>query len=148
MIAHSLCAVPAHWAMVTQINCAIVEDRVYSEAKLALLSRFQYCSVVWHHSSAPNAHYIEKIQEGALKCVFSNHTAAFLNKARLPSFEVGIQMNIAFQTFKNLNHVNCLAPTDWKALSHPQFKEFWRYPENSSHEKGATWNNFLLFFGP
>ena len=30
-IAHSLCAVPAHWAMVTQISCAIVEDRVYSD---------------------------------------------------------------------------------------------------------------------
>ena len=30
MIAHSLCAVPAHWAMVIQINCAIVGDRVNS----------------------------------------------------------------------------------------------------------------------
>ena len=38
MIAHSLCAVPAHWAMVTQINCAIVGDRVYS-VQLAYLVR-------------------------------------------------------------------------------------------------------------
>ena len=43
MIAHSLCVVPAHWAMVTQINYAIVGDRVYSdrvedEWKLILLT--------------------------------------------------------------------------------------------------------------
>ena len=30
MISHSFCAVPAHGAMVTQINCAVVRDRVYS----------------------------------------------------------------------------------------------------------------------
>ena len=36
MIAHSLCAVPAHWAMVTQIHCAIVGDRVYSSPRLRM----------------------------------------------------------------------------------------------------------------
>ena len=49
---------------------------------------------------------MEKIQERALKCVYSNHTASYeslLNKARLPSLEVGRQMNIAIQTFKILN---------------------------------------------
>ena len=47
----------------------------------------------------------------ALKCVYSNHTASYeslLNKARLPSLEVGRQMNIAIQTFKILND---LSPT-------------------------------------
>ena len=45
------------------------------------------------------------------KCVYSNHTASYeslLNKARLPSLEVGRQMNIAIQTFKILND---LSPT-------------------------------------
>ena len=86
------------------------------KAKLALfrafiLSHFQYCSAVWYHCSASNARCMEKIQERALKCVYSNHTASYeslLNKARLPSLEVGRQMNIAIQTFKILND---LAPT-------------------------------------
>ena len=49
---------------------------------------------------------MEKIQERALKCVYSNNTASneyLLNKARLPSLEAGRQMNIAIQTFKILN---------------------------------------------
>ena len=87
-----------------------------SKAKLALfrafiLSHFQYCSAVWYHCTAPNARCMEKIQERALKCVYSNHTASYeslLNKARLPSLEVGRQMNIAIQTFKILND---LSPT-------------------------------------
>ena len=50
------------------------------KAKLALsrafiLSHFQYCSSVWYHCSAPNARCMEKIQERAVKCVHSNHTA-------------------------------------------------------------------------
>ena len=47
----------------------------------------------------------------SLKCVYANHTASYeslLNKARLPSLEVGRQMNITIQTFKILND---LAPT-------------------------------------
>ena len=41
MIAHSLCAVPAYWAMVTQINCAIVGDRVYSVGSIEIFSHFR-----------------------------------------------------------------------------------------------------------
>ena len=63
------------------------------KAKLApfrafILSHFQYCSAVWYHCSAPDARCMEKIQERALKCVYSNHTAFYeslLNKARLPT---------------------------------------------------------------
>ena len=81
-----------------------------SKAKLALfrafiLSHFKYCSAVWYHCTAPNARCMEKIQERALNCVYSKHTASYeslLNKARLPSLEVGRQMNIAIQTFKFL----------------------------------------------
>ena len=74
-----------------------------------ILSHFQYCSDVWSHCSAPNARCIEKIQERALKCVYSNHTASdesLLNKARLPSLEVGRPMNIAIQTFKMFNDLS------------------------------------------
>ena len=49
---------------------------------------------------------LKKNQERALKCVYSNLTASnesLLNKARLPSLEVGTQMNVAIQTFKILN---------------------------------------------
>ena len=85
-----------------------------SKAKLALfrafiLSQFQYCSAVWYHCTAPNARCMEKIQERALKCVYFNHTASYeslLNQARLPSLEVGRQMNIAIQTFKILNDLS------------------------------------------
>ena len=81
-----------------------------SKGKMALfrafiLSHFQYCSVVWYHCSAPNARCMEKIQERVLNCVYSKYTASYeslLNKARLPSLEVGRQMNIAIQTSKSL----------------------------------------------
>ena len=43
MIAHSLCAVPAHWAMVTEINCAIVGDTAYSV----------YCTQLWVERDLP-----------------------------------------------------------------------------------------------
>ena len=140
---------------------ALWEDCLFnldSKAKLALfrafiLSHFQYCSAVWYHCYAPNAWCMEKIQERALKCVYSNHTASYeslLNKARLPSLEVGRQMNIAIQTFKI---VNDLSPTYLLELIKKRcrtlyFKKFWKYSENSSHEEGATWNKFLLLFGP
>ena len=61
--------------------------------------------------SAPNARCMEKIQERALKCVHSNHTASYdslLNKAHLQSLKVGRQMSIAIQTFKIIID---LAPT-------------------------------------
>ena len=65
-----------------------------SKAKLALfrafiLSHFQYCSAVWYHCSALNTHCI---QEKALKCVYSNHTASYeslLNKARCHLWKLG-----------------------------------------------------------
>ena len=89
---------------------------LHSKAKLALfrafiLSHFQYCSAAWYHCSASNDLCMEKIQERALKCVYSKHTASYeslLNKARLPSLEVGRQMNIAIPIFQILND---LAPT-------------------------------------
>ena len=61
---------------------------------------------------------MENIQE----CVYSNHTASYeslLNKARLPSLEVGRQMNIAIQTLKILSD---LAPTYLLEMSHTQYK--------------------------
>ena len=54
---------------------------------------------------------MEKIQERVLRCVYYIHTASYeslLNKARLPSVEVGKQMNIEIKIFK-IN--NDLAPT-------------------------------------
>ena len=49
---------------------------------------------------------MEKIQERALKCLYSNHTASYeslLNNLDLLSMEVGRQINIAIQTLKILN---------------------------------------------
>ena len=75
-----------------------------------ILSHFQYCSA-WYHCSATNARCMEKNQERALKCVYSNHTASYeslMNKARLPFLEVGRQMTIEIRTF---NILNDLSPT-------------------------------------
>ena len=71
-----------------------------SKANLALfrafiLSHFQNSSAVWYHCTAPNARCMEKIQERALKCVYSNHSASYeslVNKARLSSLQVGRQI--------------------------------------------------------
>ena len=78
---------------------------------------------------------MEKIQERALKCVYSNHTASYeslLYKARLPSLEVGRQMNIAIQTFKTLND---LSPTYLLELIEKRCRtRNLGNSENSSHE--------------
>ena len=47
MIVQSLCAVPAYWAMVTQINCEIVGDRVYSVVLL------KFANFVTYHIRLP-----------------------------------------------------------------------------------------------
>ena len=58
-------------------------------------------------------------------------------------------MNIAIQTFKMPND---LAPTYLLELIEKQCRiailEILKNPENFSHEDGATWNKFLLLFGP
>ena len=99
------------------------------------------------HCSAPNARCMEKIQERVLKCVYSNHTASYeslLNKARLPSQEVGRQMNIAIQTFKILND---LAPTYLLELIEKRCRT--RSLRNSENIlKIPLMNKFLLLFGP
>ena len=90
---------------------------------------------------------MEKIQERVLKCVYSNHTASYeslLNKARLPSLEVGRQMNIAIQTFKILND---LAPTYLLELIEKRCRT--RSLRNSENIlKIPLMNKFLLHFGP
>ena len=55
-------------------------------------------------------------------------------------------MNIAIQTFKILND---LSPTYLLELIKKRCRtRNLRNSENSSHEEGATWNKFLLLFGP
>ena len=92
---------------------------------------------VWEHSG-----------EGSKVCLFQPCRLIWVPpKARLPSLEVGRQMNIAIHTFTILSD---LAPTYFlelieKTMSHPKFKIFWKYPESFSHEEGATWNKFLFW---
>ena len=93
--------------------------------------------------SAPKARCMEKIQERALKCVYSNHTASYeslLNKARLPSLELWEKWTSQFILLKLLMIYYWHTSWSWlKTLSHSRFKKFWKYPENSSHEEGAFW---------
>ena len=83
---------------------------------------FQNCSDAWHQCSSLNASCMVNIQEKALKCVYSNHTASyesFLNKSRFSSLEVGRQINIANQTFKILND---LSPTYLQELIEKHYR--------------------------
>ena len=81
-----------------------------------ILSHFNYCSVIWNHCDKTSAKKLEKLQERALRCIFTNYNATYdelLKMATIPSLKEGRLKNTAILTFKILNN---LTPSYLKTL--------------------------------
>ena len=46
-------------------------------AQSFITSNFNYCLVVWHFCSAKNLHKMERIQERALRFIYSDHSSSY-----------------------------------------------------------------------
>ena len=74
-----------------------------------ILSNFNYCPLTWHFCGEVNTKKIEKIQERALRFIYSDYSSSFeslLIKSQLPSLKVRRMRKIALESFKILNNLS------------------------------------------
>ena len=77
--------------------------------KTFIISHFNFCPVVWHHCGKVNTIKMEKIQERALRYVFSDYKSSYdelLARGNLQTLEVGRLRYIAIQVFKIVNKIS------------------------------------------
>ena len=73
-----------------------------------ILSNFNYCPLTWHFCGEVNTKKIEKIQERALRFIYSDYNSSYeslLVKYQLPSLKVRRLKSIALESFKILNNL-------------------------------------------
>jgi hypothetical protein len=71
-----------------------------------ILSNFNFCPMAWHFCSTANTMKMEKLQERALRFVYSDYTLTYdqlLAKINLPSLHIRRMRTMALETFKILN---------------------------------------------
>ena len=74
-----------------------------------ILSNFNYCPLTWHFCGEVNTKKIEKIQERALRFIYSDYSSSYeslLIKFQLPSLKVRRMRTIALESFKILNNLS------------------------------------------
>ena len=74
-----------------------------------ILSNFNYCPLTWHFCGEVNTKKIEKIQERALRFIYSDYSSSYeslLIKSQLPSLKVRCMRTIALESFKILNNLS------------------------------------------
>ena len=67
-----------------------------------------YCPLTWHFCGETNTKKIEKIQERALRFIYSDYSTSYeslLIKSQLPSLKVRRLRTIALESFKILNNL-------------------------------------------
>ncbi len=68
-----------------------------------ILSHMKYCNIIWHFCGKTKTKKLEKIQERALRYVYSDYNSDYgqlLASSGFPSLELDRQRNMAIQTFK------------------------------------------------
>jgi hypothetical protein len=71
-----------------------------------MLSHFSYCSIIWHFCGKVISDKIEKIQEKALRTVYTDYSTPYdklLERANLPTLKGGRLQNFAIVTYKIQN---------------------------------------------
>ena len=74
-----------------------------------ILSNLNYCPLTWHFCGEVNTKKIEKIQERALRFIYSDYSSSYeslLIKSQLPSLKVRRMRTIALESFKILNNLS------------------------------------------
>ena len=70
------------------------------------MSNFSYCPLTWHFCSEANTAKIEKLQERALRFIYSDNYSSYeklLEKSMMPSLKIIRLRIIAIETFKILH---------------------------------------------
>ena len=73
-----------------------------------ILSNFNYCPLAWHFCSENNSRKLEKIQELALRFVYSDFVSTYdelLLKANIPSLHIRRLKTMSIEAFKILNEM-------------------------------------------
>ena len=71
-----------------------------------VLSNFNYCPLTWHFCGEVNTKKIEKIQERALRFIYSDYSSSYeslLIKSQFPSLRVRRSRTMMLEAFKILN---------------------------------------------
>ena len=79
------------------------------------MSNFNYCPLVWHFCGEVNTKTVEKIQERALRFIYSASYDELLSKSKLPSLKVRRMRSLAIEVYKVINK-EC--PVDLQDLIH------------------------------
>ena len=73
-----------------------------------IIANFNYCPVIWHFCSVKNMQRIEKIQERALRFVYSDYTSTYpqlLEKGSFCTMEVKRLRAICIEVHKSMNNI-------------------------------------------
>ena len=73
-----------------------------------IIANFNYCPAIWHFCSAKNMQRIEKIQERALRFVYSDYTSTYpqlLEKGSSCTMEVKLLRAICIEVYKSINNI-------------------------------------------
>ena len=78
-----------------------------------IIANFNYCPLIWHFCSAKNIQRVEKIQERALRFVYSDYTSTYpqlLEKSSSCTVEVKCLRAICLEVYKSINNIgpNCI----------------------------------------
>ena len=71
-----------------------------------IMSHFNFCPLAWHFCSLSNSKKLEKVQERALRFIYSDYTSSYeclLDKAQVPSLHVKRMRTMALETYKIVN---------------------------------------------
>ena len=74
-----------------------------------IFSKFNYCPLIWHFTSAISTNNVEKIQEGALKYLFDDNESSYdvlLEKSNRVEMTVYGLRTLCLEIYKTLNDLN------------------------------------------
>ena len=101
-------------------------------------SNFSYCPLVWHFCSAKSMHKIEKIQERALRFLYSDHVSSYdlllndlLLKSKRCTMHVSRLRSLSIEIFKTLNGLNPSFMKDIFQIRSSNYSS--RNPNNLTH---------------
>ena len=89
-----------------------------------ILSNFTYCPLTWHFCGEVNTKKVEKIQERALRFIYSDYSSSYdslLIKSQLQSLKVRRMRTIALESFKRLNNLSPAYLNDLSAFKNHSF---------------------------
>ena len=89
-----------------------------------IMSNFNFCSLAWHFCSEKNTVKIEKIQERALRFIYSDYKSPYenlLSRSKLPSLRIRRVRSMAIQMFQIINNQSPVYLNDFVELKNSKY---------------------------